>query len=714
MARLSELLFQWQLSESLDITFITQVRAQPPSGRAPLSDRTPRFSPARHVSTKQDDPEKPGDIQVLVQNVGTVRDIVYESKRFKMTCTHTIVPGMIVEAVQGRHVDHISPEAPSQAKRAIAQFLNEYTYQKNGPLKLHFEEEINERGEAQGHPAMRDLMGANAVVKKRRASLATTMTGGLIKDKKAQEAFEISMSSATARKYSVAGAHVGAAPEQSAPGPRARRGSVTAADMTAGGPPGAGAPRGRRGSVVGGAGPMMPPPGRRGSVSSGGGGSGSIGSGRRASIIGGSEEHAGTIKYLVLDKATVRAGTDSSSPKVGEHKKGTVIDVIQESIDDRGLQVLLTHTPPDGATQGGWIKLVTSKGKHLLERIGSAEDLGMGNKPLSRGGRRGSVSSGTSSIDMHSSLDMHSTSRGGRRGSVSSSDNMQPSRTQGGRRGSVSSSDNMQPSRTQGGRRGSVSSNGSAPGGGGRRGSVSSSGRRGSMVSDDGSIDGGGTGAPLTSSTGFKVKYEVSGKKTSMELSVQPKQIVLTDLKTNQIHAVFGYTKLRTNNYARVVSGGIVLGLPDGKDMFLFASSQDATQISELVHRGKEHVDYEIDRAERREMKIRLKQDEERKRDAGSDEDDGSEAVAFDASPASFRKAFNLTYEVGETIDVDSEDGWEYGATVLGPATGGDDDEMQIRFADGVIDDWPIADFRRPKVSELIYRPGAQCAQQNA
>lgn len=96
--------------------------------------------------------------------------------------------------------------------------------------------------------------------------------------------------------------------------------------------------------------------GRRGSVDSSG--TPQVG-GRRASIIGG-EESAGSVKYLVLEKATVRAGPDSKSPKIGEHEKGAVIDVIQESVDDRGKQLLDR----------------IEKGKQLLDRIGSAEDLG--------------------------------------------------------------------------------------------------------------------------------------------------------------------------------------------------------------------------------------------------------------------------------------------------------------------------------------------------
>lgn len=175
-----------------------------------------------------------------------------------------------------RHVDHISPEAPNQAKQAIAQFLNEYTYEKNGPLKLHFEEEISERGEGQGHPAMRELSGASKPKARRKMSIAgglSMATGGLVKDKQAQEQRDIEKSGSTLRKYvstrthpttcypgrflrdcvrlqSVSGNQQGQAPTGGPPkSATARRGSVTAADMSqfaaggGGAPPGAGAPR---------------------------------------------------------------------------------------------------------------------------------------------------------------------------------------------------------------------------------------------------------------------------------------------------------------------------------------------------------------------------------------------------------------------------------------------------------------------------------------
>ena len=57
-------------------------------------------------------------------------------------------------------------------------------------------------------------------------------------------------------------------------------------------------------------------------------------------------------------------------------------------------------------------------------------------------------------------------------------------------------------------------------------------------------------------------------------------------------------------------------------------------------------------------------------------------------------------FRPGDVVDVDTEDGMEYGATVLGLSEGGDKAEMRVRFADGVIDDWPKADFRNVRSEE--------------
>lgn len=42
----------------------------------------------------------------------------------------------------------------------------------------------------------------------------------------------------------------------------------------------------------------------------------------------------------------MRAGPDADSEKVGEHKAGTVIEVVQEAVNSSGLTVVQTITPP--------------------------------------------------------------------------------------------------------------------------------------------------------------------------------------------------------------------------------------------------------------------------------------------------------------------------------------------------------------------------------
>ena len=45
------------------------------------------------------------------------------------------------------------------------------------------------------------------------------------------------------------------------------------------------------------------------------------------------------------------------SHKVGEHHTGDVIQVVQESVNGKGLRVVQTITPPKGASKGGWMKV---------------------------------------------------------------------------------------------------------------------------------------------------------------------------------------------------------------------------------------------------------------------------------------------------------------------------------------------------------------------
>lgn len=67
--------------------------------------------------------------------------------------------------------------------------------------------------------------------------------------------------------------------------------------------------------------------------------------------------------YTVLHQATVREGKDASSKKVGNLKKGTVIEVVGQSRNSDGLEVLRTTTP-----LAGWLKIFTSKNVQLVER----------------------------------------------------------------------------------------------------------------------------------------------------------------------------------------------------------------------------------------------------------------------------------------------------------------------------------------------------------
>ena len=76
------------------------------------------------------------------------------------------------------------------------------------------------------------------------------------------------------------------------------------------------------------------------------------------------------VQYTVLADATVKEGPDKASGKVGTLKAGMVIDVVTEArANAEGQQVVQTITPPPGEARGGWIKLVTSKGKTLLQRV---------------------------------------------------------------------------------------------------------------------------------------------------------------------------------------------------------------------------------------------------------------------------------------------------------------------------------------------------------
>ena len=59
----------------------------------------------------------------------------------------------------------------------------------------------------------------------------------------------------------------------------------------------------------------------------------------------------------------------NSSAELGKHKEGTVIDVIREMINSKGIKVVWTTTYP-----AGWVKSVTSRGKVLLTALKPASE----------------------------------------------------------------------------------------------------------------------------------------------------------------------------------------------------------------------------------------------------------------------------------------------------------------------------------------------------
>ena len=74
-------------------------------------------------------------------------------------------------------------------------------------------------------------------------------------------------------------------------------------------------------------------------------------------------------KYRVTAKCTVREGKSGESTKVGEYLKGTILDIVEEAVNNKGLAVVRTTTLTRSGAMGGWVKMRTAKGKLLLEKM---------------------------------------------------------------------------------------------------------------------------------------------------------------------------------------------------------------------------------------------------------------------------------------------------------------------------------------------------------
>ena len=92
-------------------------------------------------------------------------------------------------------------------------------------------------------------------------------------------------------------------------------------------------------------------------------------------------------RYRVVENATVRAGRDKDTVKVGEYAKGIVIDVVQTSVG-KGGDGLYGNVVMSVSSPQGWAKVQTSKGKTLLELIVRAppQQPGAMTPPASGGG----------------------------------------------------------------------------------------------------------------------------------------------------------------------------------------------------------------------------------------------------------------------------------------------------------------------------------------
>ena len=64
----------------------------------------------------------------------------------------------------------------------------------------------------------------------------------------------------------------------------------------------------------------------------------------------------------------------------------------------------------------------------------------------------------------------------------------------------------------------------------------------------------------------------------------------------------------------------------------------------------------------------------------------------------------------GTIVDIDTEDGWERGVVIVGPAESGDPGAMSVRFRDGSVDDWEIEDFLLPAAAEEEHAVGTEVA----
>lgn len=289
--------------------------------------------------------------------------------------------------------------------------------------------------------------------------------------------------------------------------------------------------------------------------------------------------------------------------KIGGEKSGEVDqEVIIAQRHARRMSVDARKMSTTGSGADDAAAAATAAHARAMGRVPSVDEERIAS--MGRGGRRGSVSSHSSSHNGEQTMPSPAGSRGamgGRRGSVSTVSMEEAAqaatgRSTGGRRGSVSamsleeaartaaaatmmaSGDNGSRSSRAGGRRSSVSSNSSH---GGRRSSVHS------QDSEDqaAELEAGG----MLTGSAYPVSFKSQGdgiRGEKLQLQVGRTCVALYE-KNGQPHSHYKYTQLAAQNYVKTVDKGFVIQLATGRDLVFKAKFKEAAQIAQEVTMAK-------------------------------------------------------------------------------------------------------------------------------
>ena len=122
------------------------------------------------------------------------------------------------------------------------------------------------------------------------------------------------------------------------------------------------------------------------------------------------------------------------------------------------------------------------------------------------------------------------------------------------------------------------------------------------------------------------------------------------------------------------------------EDMFAMLGDMLDDIDGDVAPDGKKVAEAEAEAEEEEEEEEEESEEEESEEEESEEEDEEKEEEESEEEDEE-------EWVVGQVIDIDTEDGLEP-AKVTGPAKNKAEDEMRVKFDDGTIDDWDIADFR--------------------